>query len=276
MKNDINNNLYEIFPNILRVVDRNATISWKLNDTLPFYNLMLIYDGKVEFTRNNAKFQATRGDLVYFKPDDIRKAHTFSDNLMKAYAVDFLYTCPICENKQWKLIELDLPFSSIQRIEDEYLFSKLMDLFSKLSKSYLSSKDKSDVKGRAILIEILTYLFKYKEGNHYSYSNIRKVDKIISYMSENYAAAITLQDLANYAQISSSYLGNIFKKVTGKSTIDYLISIRINKAKELLLDGFSVSETSKLVGFNDIFYFSKCFKKYEGMSPTQYLQDFTT
>jgi AraC-like DNA-binding protein len=263
--------LYEIFPQILYVVDRNANMSWRLNDTMSFYNIMLIYDGKAEFACNNTIYTASKGDLIFYKPGDIRKAHTFPDNLVKCFAVDFMYTCPVYQNYQWEFVNAQLPFSFFQKIDDEYLFSRLLDLFSRLNRSALSTKNKSKVNERSSFFEILTLLFQYKEGNQYNYSSMRKVDKVINYMTENYSQNITLQQLAEYSQISSSYLGNIFKKVTGKSTIDYLIDIRINKAASLLKDGFTVSETSKLVGFNDIFYFSRAFKKHEGISPSQYI-----
>lgn len=264
-------NLYEIFPEILYVVDRNANMSWRLNNKMASYNMMLIYDGKAEFTCNEITFEASKGDLVFYKPGDTRKAVTFPDSLIKCYAADFLYTCPTFENGSWKLLNIELPFSHVQKIEDEHLFSRLADLFTLLTRSALSSKSRSKVKERSIFSEILTLLFQYKEGYQYSYSSVRKVDRVISYMTENYSQNITLQQLSDYAQISSSYLGSIFKKVTGKSTIDYLIDIRINKAKSLLRDGFTVSDTSKLVGFNDIFYFSRAFKKHEGISPSQYM-----
>lgn len=265
------NHLDNIFPEIIKVVDRNATPSWKLqNEQMKTHNLMLIYEGKGEFVCNDNKFKVSRGDLVYYKIGDFRKAKTSPDNLMKSFAIDFLYTCPTYIKYNWKLMHYPLPFSPVQKIGDEHLLSKLIDLFSRLTRSALSSKDRSKVSERLIFIEILTLLFKFKEGNKYNYSNMRKVDKVINYMLNNYQNNITLNELASYAEISSSYLGSMFKKVTGKTVIDYLIEIRINKSKSLLRDGFSVSETSKLVGFNDIFYFSKTFKKYEGINPSQY------
>ncbi|OPJ59883.1 AraC family transcriptional regulator [Clostridium oryzae] len=263
--------IYEVFPKILYIIDRNANLSWKLDDQINFYNIMLLYDGKAEFTCNSTTIQASSGDLLFHKPGDVRKAHTYTESPMKCYAVDFLYTCPIYQDNQWKFVNAPLPFSYSQKIGDKYLFSRLIDLFSRLNRSYLSTKDVSGVNQRLIFSEILALLFRYKEGNQYNYSNSRKVDKIINYMTENYMENITLQQLAEHSRISPSYLGSIFKKVTGKSTIEYLINIRITKAKSLLRDGFTVSETSKLVGFNDIFYFSKAFKKHEGISPSQYI-----
>lgn len=268
---DSSNHLYDIFPEILYVVDRSSTSSWELNGCVYTYNLMLIYEGKSEFTYNNNKFKASRGSLMYYKPGDIRIAHTFPDNLMKCFAVDFHFTCPVYINNEWKFINTALPFSFAQKIDDEHLLLKLINLFSVLTKSALSEKGRNKIKERSILTEILTLLFHYKKDDKYNYSNMRKVDSVITYMTENYERNITLQELAAYAQISSSYLGNIFKKITGKSTIDYLIGIRINRAKSLVRDGFTVSETSRLVGFSDIFYFSRSFKKHEGVSPSKYI-----
>ncbi|WP_163193471.1 AraC family transcriptional regulator [Clostridium thermarum] len=264
------NHLYNIHPKIIYFIDRHAIWDWTLNDHINFYNLMLIYDGKAEFTCNNTTIQATSGYLLFHKPGDRRKAHTFAENPMKGFGIDFYYTCPVYQDGEWKHLQPELPFSYYQKIEDKYLFCRLHDLFSKLNRFHLSTSDTKEVNERLIFTEILTLLFKYKEGNEYNYANARKVDKVINYMTEHYMENITLQELAEYTKISPSYLGNIFKKVTGKSTIEYLINIRINKAKSLLKDGVTVSETSKLVGFNDIFYFSKAFKKHEGISPSQY------
>ncbi|MGF7142292.1 AraC-like DNA-binding protein [Anaerotaenia torta] len=260
----------EIYPEILYAVDRNATPSWRIDDYIKCYNLMLIYDGSAEFEYDHVSFRVSRGDLVFCRPGTRRRMHTFSDNLMKAYAIDFQYICPVFRDNAWELLHPELPFSSLQRIEDEYLLLKLFDMFSKLTKSSLSGKSYDPFRNRALLAEVLTLLIQYKGSSQYNYSSLRKVNAVINYMTEHYSGSITLMDLADFARISPSYLGSIFKKVTGKPVIDYLIGIRINKAKALLADGFSITETARLVGFNDIFYFSRVFKKQEGISPSQY------
>ena len=262
-------NLSGIFPQIFYVVDRSASPAWHLNGPINCYNIMLIYDGIASFTYDDFSIEASRGYLVFYRPGEYRKAATSQVNPMKCFAVNFQYTYPMFINDEWKFINQDLPFSHIQKIEDEYLFLKLLDLFSQLTKSILSGKN-NKVREVYVFSEILTLLLHYKDGNQYNYSNVQKVNKIINYMTDNYQKNITLQDLADYANISSSYLGTIFKMVTGKSTIDYLIEIRINKAKSMLKEGFTVSETAKLAGFNDIYYFSRAFKKYEGISPSKY------
>lgn len=264
------NNLHNMFPKLVYMVDRNATTGWVLNDKIPCHNLMLVYDGQAEFICNGTKCMASRGELIYHKPGSKRYARTFPHALLKCYAVDFVYTCPVFENGSWKLIDMELPFSFSQRITDEYLFIKVTELFSQLTKSALSVSEQAIVRERAIFIEILTLLFQSTQREQYNYSSVRMVDRVISYMVENHARSLTLSNLSKYAGVSVSYLGCVFRNVTGRSPIDYLIEIRINMAKNLLKDGVSVTETSSLVGFNDIYYFSRVFKSREGISPSKY------
>lgn len=262
--------LYNIYPELIYVVDRNATSSWSLNNLMKNHNIMLVYGGQAEYFCNGGAYTAKRGDLVYYKPGDARYARTFPGNPVKCFAADFQYACPVYRDGKWKMMHADLPFSFFQSITDVMLFSKLTDLFSELSKSALTAKDRFGRRERTVFTEILVLLFEYCGRNRCNYSDVRRVEKAINYMTENFTRRITLKELAGYAGVCPSYLGRIFKRITGRSTVDYLIEIRINRAKSLLRDGFSVSETSRLVGFNDIYYFSRAFKGHVGISPSKY------
>ena len=264
--------LNHIYPEIIYSIDRCATPAWKLDNPKSKQNQMLVYDGEATFISGSAEHHAVRGDLIYYKPGDYRIAYTSKVNLMKSYAIDFFYTCPVYEDDRWEMTVPALPFSFHQHIEDQLLLSRLLDLFSRITKSALSAKERNSIYERSLFTEILSLLFQLFNGTQYNYSNVRKIESVINYKAENYTQDLSLKELADYARISPSYFGNIFKKVTGKSAIDYLIEMRINKAKTLLLDGFTVSETSRRTGFNDIFYFSRAFKRHEGISPRQYVQ----
>lgn len=268
-------NLHNIFPKLLYVVDRNATAGWTLNNKMTCHNLMLLYDGQAEFYCNGKKYTASKGDLIYYKPGDARVARTFPHAPIKCFAVDFVYTCPVYENGEWKSAGTELPFLFAQQLTDEYLLIKVTELFSQLTKSALSVREQAQVKERAVFTEILTLLFQFTQREQYSYSRVRIIDKVISYMIENHSRNLTLAELSEYSGVSISYLGSLFRSVTGRSPIDYLIEIRINMAKNLLKDGLSVTETSSLVGFNDIYYFSRAFRKREGICPSKYISGLT-
>jgi AraC-like DNA-binding protein len=235
---------------------------------------MLIYDGEAVFTRNDKTFKATKGDIIFYTPGDFRKAYTFPDKLMKCFAADFIYTCPTFTDGKWSMNNYDLPLNPIERINDPYLYSRLIDLFTGLSKMWLSKKKDNLIKERAVFTEILFLILQYKDYKDYTYSDMRKVEQIVAFITEHYTDKITLETICKKMQLSPSYLGNIFKKVTGKSIIEYVIHLRITKAKDLLRDGCSVTDTAKMVGFNDIYYFSKAFKKYEVITPSQFSRDF--
>jgi YesN/AraC family two-component response regulator len=69
--------------------------------------------------------------------------------------------------------------------------------------------------------------------------------------------------------LSPVYISKIFKEETGESPINYLIKIRLEKAKEILLNenSGSIKSIANHVGYDDVYHFSKLFKKYYGISP---------
>jgi YesN/AraC family two-component response regulator len=93
-------------------------------------------------------------------------------------------------------------------------------------------------------------------------------------MKENYMRSISLDRISKDIYLSPVYLSKIFKEETGESPINYLIKIRLDKAKELLDEGgLSVKVVAKMVGYDDPYYFSKLFKKYHGCAPSKYKSD---
>lgn len=70
--------------------------------------------------------------------------------------------------------------------------------------------------------------------------------------------------------LSTDHLRRLFKERVGQSPIEYLIELRMTRAKELLQMGFSVKETADKVGIADQYYFSRLFRKREGCSPSAY------
>ena len=98
------------------------------------------------------------------------------------------------------------------------------------------------------------------------------VNEIRNYLNENYTEKISLDLIAKNMYLSSAYISKIFKEETGEAPINYLIKLRLEKAKEQLerKDDTSIKLVSTNVGYDDVYYFSKLFKKYYGMSPMNY------
>lgn len=105
-----------------------------------------------------------------------------------------------------------------------------------------------------------------------SVSNSSKhVLSVIEYVSENYASPINLPDIAGYTNLSVEYICRLFKKETGKNIVDYINEVRINKAKAFLdSKSYKIYEVADMVGIQNTQYFSTMFKKYTGMTASEY------
>lgn len=111
-----------------------------------------------------------------------------------------------------------------------------------------------------------------KSYNFESYNKSYAVNRIINYLNENYEHKISLEQIAHNMYLSPVYISKIFKEETGESPINYLIKIRLEKAKDVLLNGQdgSIKNIANQVGYDDVYHFSKLFKKYYGISPLYY------
>lgn len=99
------------------------------------------------------------------------------------------------------------------------------------------------------------------------------VEQIQNYIEEYYNQPITRESLAQMLNYSVPYIAKQFKQKTGRSIIDYLIQIRIQKAQQLLLHTTSsLQEIASSVGYEDVSYFIRIFKKYSGQTPMQFKQ----
>lgn len=101
------------------------------------------------------------------------------------------------------------------------------------------------------------------------YSEITK--KAVSYIHANFIKGISLNDVAEHVGVNSSYLSHIFKGETGKGFVEYINSVRIEKAKILIENGnIGLKAIVKELGFSGYNYFFKVFKDFVGMTPLEY------
>ncbi|WP_274651180.1 response regulator transcription factor [Paenibacillus humicola] len=97
------------------------------------------------------------------------------------------------------------------------------------------------------------------------------ITKAKQFIHEHFNENISLQTVADHVHLSANYLSHVFKRETDENFIDYLIGIRIRHAKSLIRSTDSlIYEIGESVGYRDLYYFSKLFKKVTGMTPSQY------
>lgn len=108
------------------------------------------------------------------------------------------------------------------------------------------------------------------EGEWQTQNDNGMVEKVKEFIHQHYDAPLTLDAIARAVAVSKSKLCRIFREATESSVIDYLIKVRIDSSKRLLMSGLCVAEAAKLVGFQDPYYFSRMFKRVVGDSPSSF------
>ena len=103
------------------------------------------------------------------------------------------------------------------------------------------------------------------------HGNKKIIEQIKEYIEIHLHEDITLANIAAKFYLNPSYLSQLFKSETGENYVDFLMKIRVEKAKKLLKDkNLRIQEISELVGYTDSKYFGQLFKKQVGMLPSEY------
>ena len=97
------------------------------------------------------------------------------------------------------------------------------------------------------------------------------VKQLMAYLAEHYADKIRISEIADEMDINRSYLSNSFRKMTGSSPSDYLMKLRMEKARSLLKKtNYPIGQIAGEVGYSDALAFSRQFKRYFGQNPRQF------
>ena len=155
----------------------------------------------------------------------------------------------------------DNPFIHIR---DNYTMECLM---KEIYDTSLNSDASSKMKCISLLYELFSFLMK-DAGSTYKSDIISDAQNLIEH---NLSGQISVADLAEKLGINPSYLTRIFKQKLSKSPKDYILDLKIKRAKELLkTTDVSVTDIARSIGFDDPLYFSRLFKKRTNLTPTEY------
>ncbi|MBP3339508.1 MAG: AraC family transcriptional regulator [Lachnospiraceae bacterium] len=232
------------------------------------YILHFVSDGKGIFKCDGVTYELTRGDVFLVKPDT--EVYYIAD-----------------ENNPWSYMWVG--FNGIKAaayLEAAGLLGKVVTtkcsntpiIFSCIQQMimYRQLTLANELKREAALLQILSIMMEEYKGTlpkeeRYDYPYQIYVDQAVDYIQRNFKSNIKVNDLASYIGIDRSYLTNIFKKVTTLSPQEYLMNYRMEQAKNMLSGSeMKIGEIAEKVGYHDQLTFSKMFKKFVGISPTEY------
>lgn len=245
---------------------RICTPSWEIKPRItPFINFTYVISGRGEFFINDIKHDVKGGDLICVQKGSKEYANTIADDLMNCYCVNAI-VCDASGN------EVTLPFKTVTHIG---VREDIIALFQEMTATWLLHDSCYRLKSRAIFMMILSRCYQIVFGNNSQNNNNsdnRRIKMVMQHILNHYAEPLSVKDMAKMVKLSPLYFGALFKQETGQTFRQYLTTIRINQAENLLLSGmYNVSEVSAECGFSDVFYFSKVFKEHRGISPSEIL-----
>ncbi len=140
-------------------------------------------------------------------------------------------------------------------------------LFPKLVHAMHPIAHASDSKKNALMLSVLCALAEKSTITN----TLDPVWAAVHHLQTNFSQCTATETLAAFCNLSRSRFLSVFKEHIGTTPHQYLLNLRVERAKELLTEGsLSVSEIASIVGFDDPFYFSRIFKKIAGMTPRDF------
>ena len=160
--------------------------------------------------------------------------------------------------------------NSYMVLENDYLVNqRIISLIEEFENKQIYFREKASAMLKDILIDICRKELKKSENS------LDTVEKVIGYINSNYHTKILNSDLAKITGYHDYHLNRIFKKQTGGTIHKYIMEVRINEAKKLIMTtDIPIYIIAQKTGFNSDTHLSNCFKNYFGYSPIEYKNNF--
>lgn len=137
--------------------------------------------------------------------------------------------------------------------------------------TFLNTLEDTDSLRRGALVCLHSLIDIKKEEREQSRSHV--LQRAILFIGQKYKEDISMEQCAEYVNLSPHYFSKLFKQHVGENFIDYITRLRLNEAKVLIAqEHLSLKEVCYEVGYKDPNYFSRVFKKAEGITPSEYRQ----
>ncbi len=242
----------------------------KLARILPHHELILITGGRGNITIDQKSYSIRGGMLFYIWPDVLHSVEFETEKSESLLSVHFSCARVDLNEGRWNIQNLaeQLWPHPAQEIQDYY---PIYDGFKRLVDTWNAKLPGYEFFSKACLQQLFTAIYQNTGKENRNYGASIKVEKVINFMHQNINTRVNLTEVSEMVELSPPYLSRVFKETTGYSVIEYFNKIKIDKAKELIIEGDrKIKEIAGILGFKDEFYFSRIFKQIEGVSPSKF------
>lgn len=230
--------------------------------------IVLLTSGTTELVCDGKKYVLSAGDAAVVFPNH---THAYNDNgECKGYFVIAKSDCLSAFGQKYKNLE---PESPVVHLQGDSL-EKVNGYFSDAVEYFYKRPEFVNEKLNALTVLILSELLPQFRFRGEKEVNMDAASDVFAYCNRNFDSDITLDSVAEALNISKDHIMRIFREKLDTTFRNYIIAMRIDKAKNLLLTtDKSVTEISILCGFNTIRSFNRAFLAQAGVSPSDFRKE---
>jgi len=227
--------------------------------------LIFVTSGQATYWLNGTEIDLNKGDVLYIPSGEAVGFNASGHHKHQKYSVHFSST-----------EDADQLLTALFSTSDYYYkchmrnFDYFKQRCSMLLQLWSDSSPGHHIICQGILLELIGLILKNaEEPQHNSAKKQYFISQLQNYIVSNCCKSIRLTDLADYIERSPNYVTKIFKDVLDQSPIEYIHQVKIAKAFELLqTNSMTVSDISDHLGYCELSYFHRIFKKFTGVTPS--------
>lgn len=245
-------------------VERNSVIfpeHWH-----EYLELWYLIDGTAMLSHSGKKSYLKPGDFAIANSNELHRGYSLGDRIE--------YMCIIIDPKTFST-ELSREGFIFENVI--YANERIQRYLEEIFAEYSAQKIGFDLAVKAKLYELLTYLVRHHinrsitQEEYLSRTNrFARLTPAVEYIQNHYNMEISYMELAKMINVSKYHFCHLFKEATGKTVVQYINDIRLDKAYELLKNtDMNITQVSMSVGFNDMNYFSRIFRRKKKVAPSK-------
>jgi AraC-like DNA-binding protein len=235
-------------------------------------NLELLYfiQGSGIVACDTSQYTAGAGDIAVVNSNNL--------HWIKPITEKCTYYCLIVDKSFFDSFDLFMGNIALKNIINDSLAREYFDV---IVQEMLNTRQYYKTAVKATIIDLLVHLCRnytvrgsLLEEKNKGQNKIERIKTAISYIKEHYTGKLSIDEICGYIGYSKYYFCREFKEIVGKTVVDYINSLRCSYGRTLLASGkYNVSECAEAIGFNNLSYFCKTYKRYMGKAPSDQIRE---
>ena len=232
------------------------------------FQIIYIASGKgyFHFDSPNNETIVPAGNIVLYRPKEFQKYEYYGEDKTEVYWIHFTGNDVTNILRKYGFQDNKHIYQVGSSLEYERVFKRIIIELQRCQMNYEEML--------TLLLHHLFIIFERELKREHILKNEyldKEMDIATNYFNENYNHDINIDEYASSRGMSVSWFIRNFKKYTGQTPMQFIVSLRINNAQILLeTTDYSINEISSIVGYENQLYFSRLFRKQKGYAPTEY------